>query len=283
MAINLTLYEVKQQALTYNEMDTNFKELATKLAPLDSPLFTGKPRFPFPGNNADPAEAAPVGFVRQLVSGAQADGNLSYALLGGRNVFTERQIVPDAVELNEAVNLGQVNNRTFQSGDLKWSLWPQNVSLGWVNLAGQLLPDPNSTDPTKSLYAKLFAAIGYGYGGSAAEKAFRVPDARARMLISATNNTGPGVNLSARNAGASGGEELHFLGYNEMVDHQHNFSAVSNSAFNYTFLPASGANGAANGVTGYPAQATTGMLSRGGQTPFNVMNPFLAVYLLCKL
>jgi microcystin-dependent protein len=78
---------------------------------------------------------------------------------------------------------------------------------GWLMCDGQLY--------STSLYPDLFAAIGYGYGGSGGS--FAVPDCRGRTTI----GTGQGPGLTNRSLASTGGEENHVLSYNELPVHNH--------------------------------------------------------------
>jgi Phage Tail Collar Domain len=271
--INLTYRSVKGQPLTAEDYDRNFKELAEKLAPLDSPFFSGVPRVPTPGSGADLNQATPVGWVREQLTGAQAEGNLTYALLGKKNTFTEPQIIKDATANNEAATYGQLLNRGFEAGDIKYSLWPRGAGSGWVNFDGSYYAsDTNGDAAARAIYADLFSKIGYGYGGSSGQGAFRVPDCRGRVLVGA----GAGGGLTNRSAGQYLGEEAHFLGYNEMVDHQHPYVRGSYGINTLT-------NGPGTYVLGEVGNNTSGMLNKGGQTAFNVMQPSLVIYMLVRL
>lgn len=277
--INLTLRSVKGTVLTGEEYDANLKELAEKLAPLDSPYLGGIPRVPTPGAGADKNQIAPVGWVRELITGSQAEGNVTYALVGAKNVFLQPQVMLPAGADNEAVTLGQLKSRGFEAGDIKYSLWPRAGGSGWVNFDGSYYAsDTNGDAAARAIYADLFSKIGYGYGGSSAQGAFRVPDCRGRVLVGA----GAGGGLTNRGAGQYLGEEAHQLGYNEMVDHLH-YCYYYDLGQPATFNPVSGGNNASYRNNNFITAGTSGMLSKGGQTPFNVIQPSLVVYMLVKL
>jgi microcystin-dependent protein len=280
--INLTYRGVKGRPLTAEEYDANLKELAEKLAPLDSPYFSGVPRVPTPGSGADLNQTAPIGWVREQLTGAQAEGNLTYALLGKKNIFTAPQILQDATANNEAATFGQLLSRGFEAGDIKFSLWPRAAGSGWVNFDGASYPSDSNTDPAqapnKPIYADLFTKIGYTYGGTSGSGLFRVPDCRGRVLIGA----GAGTGLTNRLTGSYLGEETHYLGYNEMVDHAHNYSYF-NLGSPATFNPVSGGNNAAFRDNSLVTTGTTGIVNKGAQTAFNVMQPSLVIYMLVRL
>jgi microcystin-dependent protein len=276
MGINLTLFREKGQTLTAEEWDSNLEDIRQKVALLDSPVLQGIPRAPIPGSGAAEDQLATVGWTRELITGSAQQGNLTYALLGASNAFTKPQSAAAALSDGQLVTLAQLKQRGFEAGDIKYSLWPRSGNSGWISFDSTPLPDPGSTDPTKGLYADLFSKIGYTYGGSSALKYFQTPDCRGRVMV----GNGAGSGLTARSAGQVFGEELHQLGYNEMVDHAHNYT--------YTTPTARGLNtgGGVETLSVIGAQSnvgTTGMISKGGQTPFNVIQPSLVVYLLVKL
>lgn len=78
---------------------------------------------------------------------------------------------------------------------------------GWLLCDGRLY--------LRTDYPTLFNAIGTSWGGDATH--FNVPDCRGRVILGA--GSGPG--LSARNLGASGGEENHLLAASENGWHWH--------------------------------------------------------------
>jgi microcystin-dependent protein len=285
MALNLLYIRQKQQPLTIDEHDANLRELASKLAPLDSPVFTGPIRLAPVTTEPEDLEAVPAGWVRQLVTGSREVGNATYAILGQKNVFTRPQVIPDATADNEAVPLGQARRASFETGDLKLSMFPRNVASGWISLEGQALPSDTSTDPNKGLYAALFALLGYQFGGSAALKYFLVPDARHRAI----STVGPGVTNVAypKTMGIPLGADVQYLDFNAIPDHVHNHIYPINGNAAVVFAGTTGGTVSAlisANPTSNATYGTTGMVGRSpGQNYQNVMQATIPFHLLCKL
>lgn len=136
---------------------------------------------------------------------------------------------------------------------------------GWLDCSGQIL--------SKVVYANLFNAIGYTYGG--ADLSFNVPDMRGRVGV----GYGAGAGLTARSLGAKDGYETHTLTVGEMPSHNHGGSTgESDSA-----LPGSTNSGS---VTGH-AIADNGphshsIPSQGGGQAHNNMQPYVVLRYLIK-
>ncbi len=122
--------------------------------------------------------------------------------------------------------------------------------------------------------AALFAVIGTIFGAGDGSTTFNLPDGRSRNIIMA--GTGPG--LSARNLGATGGEENHVLSTTEMPSHTHPVqgfgSCVTQGCPGTTFSGAYQSSGT------YNADFNTNASGGGGS--HNVMDPFLALTCMIK-
>jgi microcystin-dependent protein len=91
-------------------------------------------------------------------------------------------------------------------GDLKFSVQMSNHN-NWVLCNGDSYPT--------TTYPKLFALIGYQFGGAGAS--FNVPDARGRI----PGAIGQGSGLTLRTLGQAVGAETHTLTVAEMPSHNH--------------------------------------------------------------
>ena len=126
-----------------------------------------------------------------------------------------------------------------------------NEPAGWFDCNGRIL--------SVVVYADLFNAIGYTYGGvySGSDLSFNIPDMRGRVGICA----GTGSGLTARTLGAQGGEENHTLTVGEMPAHSHSLTRRAN--------PDAGAYDTGNGHQNESSAATT---DRDDLGPFNTNN-----------
>jgi microcystin-dependent protein len=139
---------------------------------------------------------------------------------------------------------------------------------GWFDCDGRTL----NTD----LYANLFNAINYTYGGSGSN--FNIPDIRGRVCVGA----GSGTSLTTRNLGSNGGEEAHTLTINEMPSHTHSLTRRSN--------PDSGAYDTGNVHQDESSASTTdrddlgpfNTNSTGSGLSHNNMQPFIVLRYLIK-
>ncbi len=86
---------------------------------------------------------------------------------------------------------------------------------------------------SRSVYSKLFAAIGTAWGSGNGSSTFNLPDLRGRTLLG--SGTGPG--LSARSSGQILGEENHQLSAVEMPVHAHSGSTNVDGAHNHVSPP----------------------------------------------
>ena len=143
-----------------------------------------------------------------------------------------------------------------------------NEPSGWLDCNGRVL--------NTSLYAALFTAIGYTYGG--ADLSFNIPDMQGRVPV----GRGSGAGLTSRSLGATGGEETHTLSVGELPSHTHSLSRRSN--------PEDGAYDTGDGHAAESSACTTdrsilGTFSTsatGSGTAHNNMQPFVVVRYLIK-
>ena len=112
------------------------------------------------------------------------------------------------------------NNLLYDTTTREVVYQPNPVIVGDIKFSVQsgdhnnwLLCDGRSLSTTT--YAKLFALVGYNFGGSGAS--FNLPDSRSRVL----GATGQGAGLSNRTMGQAVGAETHTLTTNEMPSHNH--------------------------------------------------------------
>jgi microcystin-dependent protein len=279
VAINLILRQAKGQPLTAEEHDRNLRELVQKLAPVENPVFQGITKVPTPGVTPEPDEAVNVRYLRQALTGTQAEGSITYALVGASNVFTQPQRAAAATQNSELATLGQVNERGFEPGDIKASLTFRD-DANWRIADGAFLPTPAAL-PTDANYAervrfeRLFAAIGYAWGGSAATRQFRIPDYRGRTLL----GIGAAPGLTNRTINTAGGAEAVALSLEQIPDHAHTYS--------FTQAAAASLDGGPNGVFTVLsiANAFTGGVAQraAGQQNVSLMQPWHTCYYLIKL
>ncbi|TXB61398.1 phage tail protein [Phaeodactylibacter luteus] len=155
---------------------------------------------------------------------------------------------------------------------------------GWAYCNGQLLAISSNT--------ALFSLLGTIYGGDG-RTTFALPDMRGRSPM----HFGHGPGLSDRRIGSRGGAEQHTMNMAEMPSHGHGLggasitpgsnekgATVSNTP-NGNYLASSGSidlysntpgSGSIKGISGQTANT-------GGNIPFNIMQPYLAVNFLIAL
>ena len=96
-----------------------------------------------------------------------------------------------------------------------------NMYGGQTPPGGWLFCDGSSK--STATYADLFAAIGYGFGGSGS--AFNVPDMRTRVPVGTSSGVVPGV---------TGGAATHALTENELPVHNHKYDHSHTGVTNTT-------------------------------------------------
>jgi microcystin-dependent protein len=180
--------------------------------------------------------------------------------------------------------------------------------LGYLVPTGSVLNYAGATAPTgfllcdgsavsRTTYAALFGVIGSTYGAGDGSTTFNLPDTRGRTTIGA----GQGTGLTNRALAASGGEESHTQAIAELPAHSHTASQGTHTHSDAGHLHQifglvqGGAGGTATNVgsgstntnTGYASiqAASAGAITianTGSGTPFNVMQPFVALNKIIK-
>jgi microcystin-dependent protein len=143
-----------------------------------------------------------------------------------------------------------------------------NVPDGWLNCNGASLGT--------TVYANLFGAIGYTYGGSGSN--FNIPDIRGRVGVGAGSAGG----LSNRILGVTGGAETHTLSVNEMPSHSHTLTRRSNpdnGAFDTNSAHATESSAA---TTDREVLGTFSTNATGGGLAHNNMQPFIVIHYFIK-
>jgi microcystin-dependent protein len=118
----------------------------------------------------------------------------------------------------------------------------------------------NGATVASTTYADLFAIIGWSYGGTPGGD-FVLPDLRGRNVLMASTTA---------NMGQTGGESTHTQTWSELAAHSH--------ADLQTF--ANGANGDGSASVHVQAGGRTEVV--GTSTPFNVLDPYLALNYIIK-
>lgn len=144
-----------------------------------------------------------------------------------------------------------------------------NEPAGWLDCDGRTL--------TVAMYAYLFSAIGYVYGG--AGLSFNIPDMRGRVGIGAGDGTGAA--LTARSLGATGGAETHTLTLNEMPIHDHGGSTGNAGDARESENASSVSIVGSVTVSGEGTHNHT-ITPQGGNGAHNNMQPFLVLRYLIK-
>lgn len=150
-----------------------------------------------------------------------------------------------------------------------------NIPGGWLLCDGaSLLKD--------GVYANLFNAIEYTYGGSGDN--FNIPDTRGRVAVGKS----PAINgsRSERLLGDTGGEETHTLTVSEMPSHTHGSNADGTTTARLVVVDGSDTmNAAVNSGSGEPNLYTNTTLSisnTGSGGAHNNMQPFIVFNYLIK-
>lgn len=145
---------------------------------------------------------------------------------------------------------------------------------GWASCDGQLLPI--------NQHNALFSLLGTIYGGDG-RTTFALPDLRSRVPV----HDGRGPGLSNYPIGARGGAETHVMTVNEMPSHGHTATLHAEANIADTANPSDrllGISGqdsiyapavAADEIAMHPDSVS--VANAGGNQPFNIRQPFLAV------
>lgn len=237
-----------------------------------------------------------------LIRSDSSSGSLTHTLPTASTTPIGKQIT--VVDIGTSGNTSTCNGLALSNGTAATFM---NNGSSWDNIsdfgtpAGVILPFGGATAPSgflacdgsavsRTTYAKLFSAIGTGWGTGDGTTTFNVPDLRGRALIGA----GTGSGLSARTLGTQNiGEETHILSTGEMPSHNHGGATGGQSADHVHGYTAPAAAGfAATGVDGSAAtSANTGgtsndhthsIASQGGGAAFNVMQPSAVVNWIIK-
>ena len=149
-----------------------------------------------------------------------------------------------------------------------------SAPAGWLLCYGQAV--------SRTAYAALFTVISTTFGAGDGSTTFNLPDLRGRAPFGVDNMGGtaagrlgsgvPGGITSAAALGATGGEQSHTLGTNEMPSHSHS-------------IPSSGSQGAYNGGSNeiqVPTTTGTSTSSTGGGAPHNITPPALVLNFIIK-
>ncbi|MCR9271979.1 MULTISPECIES: phage tail protein [Mameliella] len=153
---------------------------------------------------------------------------------------------------------------------------------GWAFCDGQLMPI--------SQYSALFSILGTIYGGDG-RTTFALPDLRGRMPIGPRH--GPG--LSDYREGQKGGAETRTLNITNMPSHNHAATAQMRAESRNGSVPDPSGNILAAGTNIFrpnspsedvvmdAAAVNVTVQNNGGQQPFNIMNPYLAINYIIAL
>lgn len=140
--------------------------------------------------------------------------------------------------------------------------------VGWLQCNGQIMSIAQNT--------ALFSLIGTTYGGNGVST-FAIPDLRGRALVHP--GTGPG--LSNISWGQIGGTENSTLTLNNLPSHSHNVTVGVNTGLGEDASPttkiASGTNKFSEDVTANAFLGGVTEQSVGGNQPFAIRNPYLAL------
>lgn len=110
--------------------------------------------------------------------------------------------------------------RPSYTGDLKYSVLIDDHH-GWLKCDGRAL--------SRTLYSKLWDAIGTTFGSGDGSTTFNLPDCRGRVL----GGVGQGAGLTNRVIGSSVGTETHTLTVGEIPSHSH---GVTDPGHTHTYV-----------------------------------------------
>ncbi len=143
---------------------------------------------------------------------------------------------------------------------------------GWYSCEGQLLSISQNT--------ALFSLLGTAFGGDGVST-FAIPDLRGRAVIG--QGQGPGLNNYV--LGQRGGSETKTMTMNQMPAHNHLITVTANQIASETNDPQNNffGGGVNNNYTATAPdvlmnQAGVVAAAQGGSQPFEVLNPYVAMY-----
>jgi microcystin-dependent protein len=151
-----------------------------------------------------------------------------------------------------------------------------NEPNGWLDCNGRVL--------SVVVYADLFNAIGYTYGGvySGSDLSFNIPDMQGRVGVGSGNGSG----LTARTLGTTGGAETHTLSVGEIPAHSHTSNAIGGSTglitSNSQNTASSGLDTTANEPNLYATPVALSINNTGSGLPHNNMQPYMVLRYLIK-
>ena len=153
----------------------------------------------------------------------------------------------------------------------------------------------NGTTASRTTYSNLYSVIGTTYGVGDGSTTFGLPDMRGRVPMGAgtgnqLNASGSGAitggtGMTARTAGAFGGEETHLLTSAEMPSHTHTQNAHSHLLYSgpaggsHAYISQNGNNGALYGPT---ESVTATNQNTGGGGRHAVVPPFVVLNYIIK-
>ena len=147
-------------------------------------------------------------------------------------------------------------------------LWyADNIPTGYVELNGQEL--------SRATYSELFDVIGTTFGSGDGSTTFNVPDMRDKVPVGVSSTD---TNINA--IGKTYGEKKHTMTQDEVAPHSHGFQGGA-ALFNQKDQGVKGLAGGNLWVDGIGTISTTST-DGGNATPFNVMQPSLALRFICK-
>ncbi|MHC4876344.1 MAG: phage tail protein [Planctomycetota bacterium] len=149
------------------------------------------------------------------------------------------------------------------------------AARGWALCDGQLLPISQNS--------ALFSLLGTAFGGDG-RTTFALPDLRGRSI----KHVGTGAGLSPVNWGQRGGREYVTLGVGNLPSHNHQVLVQSGEGDSNEpagrFLAASSEGDGVYKATANGNHLNAGAITNtGGGQSFNVLNPFLGIYVLIAL